>query len=74
VQGHTYSSSLGIGVSPLVAWAIVTIGKLFLGAIKTDVLVLFVSGVGIAIVGTFTALFGFTIGSLGRIAAAKYAG
>lgn len=74
VQGHTTSSSVGIGISPVVAWAIVTIGKLFLGAITTSVLVLFGYGVVIAAVGTVATLAGFAIGSLGRIAAAKYAG
>jgi hypothetical protein len=73
VQGYTYSSSLAIGVSPMVAWLILTIGKVFIGSVRTELIVLFGYAIVIALGGALAALGGFAIGYLGRIATAKYA-
>lgn len=73
VQGHTYSSSLAIGVSPMVAWLILTIGKVFIESVRTEPIVLFGYAIAIALGGALAALSGFAIGYLGRIATAKYA-
>ena len=72
IQGYTYSSSLAIGVSPLVAWCIVTIGRILVGAVEINSVALFGVAIGIAVVGLFAALGGFAIGYIGRRAMTKY--
>jgi hypothetical protein len=73
IQGYTYSSSLAVGVSPLVAWLIVTIGRVLVGAIEINPVVWFGIAIGITVAGLFAALGGFAIGYIGQIAATKYA-
>jgi hypothetical protein len=73
IQGYTYSSSLAIGVSPLVAWCIVTIGRILIGTVEINPIALFGIAIGITVAGLFAALGGFAIGYIGQIAATKYA-
>jgi hypothetical protein len=73
IQGYTYSSSLAIGVSPLIAWCIVTIGRILVGTVEINPIALFGVAVFIAVVGLFAALGGFAIGYIGQIAMTKYA-
>lgn len=69
---RTYVSSLAIGVCPLIAWIIVTIGGTFIGSIKSSLVMLIALGVGITAIGLLAALGGFAIGYIGRIAVVKY--
>lgn len=72
--GRTYTSSLAIGMCPLIAWLIVTVGGVFAGTINSSLMGLILLGVIITVIGLLAALGGFTIGFLGRIAVSKYSG
>lgn len=73
VLERTYSSSLAIGVCPLIAWLLVTVGGSFVGTVESSLVMLLVLAVGITAIGIFAALGGFAIGYIGRTAVVKYA-
>lgn len=70
--GHPYSSSLAVGVSPIIAWILITIGRWVIGAIESSLVTLLVIAVGITAAGILAALGGFAIGYIGRITVDKY--